>query len=220
MASPDSTRHSMASNSKPRIVARIVQSVLDRSLAPGQRLGEQELANHYGVSRTIVREALIELQVRGFVEVRPRLGWYVVEPSFEEAQETYAARRIVEPSMLRDSGPPLQSVIRRLRRHVVDERKAIASSDAATRATLLADFHVCLAECLGNRFITALMVDLSARTTLVSALYQSTDQARFSSDDHEAIVEALAAGDGAAAERLMREHIDRLAASLADKHTP
>ena len=47
------------------------------------------MAEVFGVSRTLVREAFMQLQARGFVEVRARLGWYVVEPSFEEAQETF-----------------------------------------------------------------------------------------------------------------------------------
>jgi DNA-binding GntR family transcriptional regulator len=200
--------------SKSKIAERVVQSILNRKLRPGERLGEQELADLFGVSRTLVREALMQLQARGFVEVRSRLGWYVVEPSFDEARETYAARRVIEPGMLRDAGKPLQTVIRRLRQHVADERKAIASADAATRSVQLADFHVCLAECLGNRFLTAMMIDLSARTTLVSALYQSHAAAQESNADHADIVSALAAGDSARAEALMCAHIDSLAARL------
>ena len=150
-----------------------------------------------------------------FVEVRSRQGWYVVEPSFEEAQETYAARRVLESGMLRDAGRPLQAAIRTLREHVAQERGAIAEADnAGQRSVLLADFHVCLAEQMGNRFLTAMMADLSARTTLVSALYQSQTEAQHSNADHEAIVDALAAGDMARAEQLMREHIDALAARL------
>lgn len=196
------------------IAQKVVQSILARKIRPGDRLGEQALADLFDVSRTLVREALIKLQARGFVEVRPRTGWYVVEPSFDEARETYAARRVIEPGMLRDAGPPLQSVIKRLRQHVSDERRAIETQDPGTRSVLLADFHVCLAECLGNRFLTKVMIELSARTTLVSALYQSTSEAQDSNDDHAAIVEALAAGDNARAERLMTAHIDALAARL------
>jgi len=199
---------------KAKIAERVVESILTRKIRPGERLGEQELADLFGVSRTLVREALMQLQARGFVEVRSRLGWYVVEPSFEEARETYAARRVIEPGMLRDAGKPLQSVIRVLRQHVAEERKTIASCDAGTRSILLADFHVCLAECLGNRFLTAMMVDLSARTTLVSALYQSATDAQVSNDDHAAIVAALAEGDSAKAAKLMRAHIDMLEARL------
>jgi DNA-binding GntR family transcriptional regulator len=197
-----------------KITERVVESILARKILPGERLGEQELADMFGVSRTLVREALITLQARGFVEVRPRMGWYVVEPSFDEARETYAARRVIEPGMLRDAGRPLQSVIKRLREHVARERKSITTTDAATRSVMLADFHVCLAECLGNRLLTNMMVELSARTTLVSALYQSTGDAQASNDDHAAIVSALEAGDTAQAERLMLAHIDSLAARL------
>ena len=196
------------------IAQRVVQSILARKIRPGERLGEQELAGLFAVSRTLVREALMQLQARGFVEVRPRSGWYVVEPSFEDAQQTSAARRVIEPGMLRDTGKPLQSVLARLRDHVAEERQAIATCDAATRSVALADFHVCLAECLGNRFLTSMMVDLSARTTLVSALYQSQAAAQESNADHADIVTALAAGDSPTAERLMREHIDALAARL------
>jgi DNA-binding GntR family transcriptional regulator len=204
----------MAKFSKSKIAEKLIQSILNAELAPGDRLGETKLAELFGVSRTLVREALIELQTRGFVEVRPRMGWFVVEPSFEEARETYAARRVIEPGMLRDAGKPLQSVILSLRKHVAEEKKAIDSGNSATRSVLLAGFHVCLAEHLGNRFLTAMMHDLSARTTLVSALYQSTNEAQVSNNDHAMIVEALANGDSEQAERLMREHIHFLEARL------
>ncbi len=196
------------------IAGRILDSILTGKLRPGERLGEQEIADLFNISRTLVREALLQMQTRGFVEVRSRMGWYVVEPSFEEARETYAARRIIEPGMVRDAGRPLQSVIKQLRQHVAEERKAVAKGDAATRSLLLTDFHVCLAAALGNRLITAMLVDLSARTTLVSALYQSQTEAQDSNEDHAAIVAALEEGDNARAERLMREHIDALAARL------
>jgi len=200
--------------SQTEIAQRVVESILAQKLAPGERLGEQELADLFGVSRTLVREALMQLQARGFVEVRSRKGWYVVEPSFEEARDAFAARRVVECGMLRDAGKPLQSVIRRLRQHVADERQAIAAGDAATRTFLLADFHVCLAECCGNRLLTDVMRDLAARTTLVALLYQSTHDASQSCDEHAAIVAALERGDMARSEELMRAHIGNVQGAL------
>lgn len=199
---------------KTKIAERLIESILTAKLRPGEKLGEQDIADMFQVSRTLVREALMHLQTRGFVEVRSRVGWYVAEPSFEEAQETYAARRVVEPGMLRDAGQPLQATLKRLRKHIAEERKAIACGDAEARSWLLADFHICLAECLGNRFLTSMMVDLSARTTLISDLYQSKTEARVFNDDHAAIVEALAAGDNLRAEQLMIAHIDALASRL------
>ena len=168
---------------RPEIASAVVDSILAQKLAPGERLGEQELADLFGVSRTLVREALMQLQARGFVEVRSRKGWYVVEPSIEQARDAFAARRAVEAGMLREAamsaeGRPLQSVIRRLRQHVTEEQQAIAGADNATRSFLLADFHVCLAECLGHTLLADMLRDLTARTMLVATLYQSTHDAK------------------------------------------
>jgi DNA-binding GntR family transcriptional regulator len=201
--------------SQTEITQRIVESILAQKLAPGERLGEQELADLFGVSRTLVREALMQLQARGFIEVRTRKGWYVVEPSVEEARDAFAARRAVEAGMLRQSeGRPLQSVVRRLRQHIADEQKAVDGADPATRAFLLADFHVCLAECLGHRVLADLLRDLTARTTLVATLYQSRHDAGESCADPGRIVQALEGGDHALAERLMLAHIGNVEAAL------
>src|SRR6185436_18439610 len=100
-------------------------------------------------------------------------------------------------------GRPLQAVVRRLRTHVAEESRAVEGADAATRAFLLADFHVCLAESLGHRLLADMLRDLTARTTLVATLYQSRHDAGVSCDDHARIVAALEAGDTALAETLM-----------------
>ena len=199
--------------SQIEIAQQVVESILAQKLKPGERLGEQELADMFGVSRTLVREALMQLQARGFVEVRTRKGWYVVRPSIDEARDAFAARRAVETGMLRESmllreaGKPLQSVIKRLRQHLKEEQAAIAGVDVATRTFLLADFHVCLAECLGHGLLSGLLRDLTARTTLVATLYQSTHDARQSCADHEQIVAALATADPEQAAQLMLVHI-------------
>ncbi|MES2942775.1 MAG: GntR family transcriptional regulator, partial [Pseudomonadota bacterium] len=73
----------MASSSD--ISKRIIEAVMAQKLAPGSRLGEQQLAMLFDCSRTIVREALNQLAARGIVTVSSRRGWYVVEPSQEEA---------------------------------------------------------------------------------------------------------------------------------------
>jgi DNA-binding GntR family transcriptional regulator len=205
--------------SQTEIAQRVVESILAQKLAPGERLGEQELADLFGVSRTLVREALMQLQARGFVEVRTRKGWYVVEPSVEEARDAFAARRAVEAGLLRQAdgqleGKPLQAAVRRLRQHVKEEQAAIDGADAATRAFLLADFHVCLAECLGHRLLSDMLRDLTARTTLVASLYQSTHDARQSCADHVLIVAAIEQGELERAATLMLAHIGNVEDAL------
>lgn len=203
-----------------QITQRVVESILAQKLAPGERLGEQELADVFGVSRTLVREALMQLQARGFVEVRPRRGWYVVEPSLEDARDAFAARKIIEAGLIPDDpdqlpeGVPLQQLVRQLRDHIQVERQAIADNDVAHRSFVLADFHVCLAECLGHRLLSGVLRDLTARTTLVASLYQSSHDATQSCDEHEDIVQALEAGNMALARQRMLQHIDQVGNAL------
>jgi DNA-binding GntR family transcriptional regulator len=205
--------------SQLEIAQRVVEAILSQKLAPGERLGEQDLADLYGVSRTLVREALMQLQARGFVEVRTRKGWYVVEPSVAEARDAFAARRAVETGLLRNApldtaGRPLQAVTRRLRQHIGEEQQAIEGADAATRSFLLADFHVCLAECLGHRLLAGMLRDLTARTMLVATLYQSTHDAQQSCAEHGQIVTALESGDIDQAVQLMLAHIGQVEDAL------
>ena len=197
---------------------QVVEAILAQKLAPGERLGEQALADLYGVSRTLVREALMQLQARGFVEVRSRRGWYVVEPSIEDARDAFAARRIIEAGILSQPEPvgrPLQVVTRRLRAHIEEERRAIDGADPAIRAFLLADFHVCLTETMGHRSLTGILRDLTARTTLAATLYQSRHAAEQSCAEHSAIVDALEQGDTALARARMLEHIGQVEKALS-----
>jgi DNA-binding GntR family transcriptional regulator len=200
--------------SQSQIAQQVVEAILAQKLAPGERLGEQELAGLFGVSRTQVREALMQLQARGFVEVRTRKGWYVVEPSVEEARDAFAARRIIEAGILTESGRPLQSALKRLRQHIAEEQQAIDGADAATRAFLLADFHVCLAECLGQRLLCDVLRDLTARTTLAATLYQSKHDAGESCAQHAAIVAALEKGKTELARERMLAHIGDVESAL------
>ncbi|RYF82250.1 MAG: GntR family transcriptional regulator [Comamonadaceae bacterium] len=219
-ASPPSSANALprtdaAGDINPTTIAeRVVEAILAQKLAPGERLGEQALADLFGVSRTMVREALMKLQARGFVEVQSKRGWYVVQPSLEEAQDAFAARRIVEAGIIAAQGRPLASAIRQLRAHIHEEQRAIDGADAATRAFLLADFHVCLAQQLGQRLLCDVLRDLTARTTLAATLYQSRHDARQSCEEHEAIVAALEAGDTDRARTLMEEHIGHVQQAL------
>jgi DNA-binding GntR family transcriptional regulator len=168
-------------NKSQQMADRIVDAILAQKLAPGARLGEQQLADLFGVSRTIVREALARLAARGMVEVNPRRGWFVVQPSPEAAREAFAARQVIETGLLQALPRALDgAAIKRLKQHVAEEKTAIAAADAGHRSFLLGDFHVCLAECAGNSALADILRDLTARTTLIATLYQSNHEAAVS----------------------------------------
>ncbi len=204
--------HGVATSSE--IADRIVESILAQRLSPGTRLGEAQLAAIFNVSRTVVREALTRLSERGVVTVNARRGWYVIEPSLVEAQEAFAARRVIELGLIRHVAQVDASTVRKLKAHLARERQALRAEDVGARSYLLGDFHVCLAECIGNGLLADTLRDLTARTTLISMLYQSSHDAQESCDDHVQIVAALEKGDFAAAETLMSTHIGNVESGL------
>ena len=201
--------------SPPEISARIVEAVMAQKLAPGSRLGEQQLAMLFDCSRTIVREALTRLAARGIVTVSARRGWFVIEPSHDEAREAFEARRVIESGLIRSAGRIDKKALAALKAHLKREKAALKDdSDIGTRSYLLGDFHVCLAECLGNSLLADTLRDFTARTTLIAMLYQSSHDAAQSCEDHVRIVAALERGDTAGAEALMAEHIGTVQSAL------
>ncbi len=191
-----------------QIAQRILHSVLSGKLGAGDRLGELQLALLFDCSRTIVREALTELAVRGLVQSSPRRGWYVVELTPEEAGQAFEAREVIETATLRHMrGGIAPAQLKRLRGHVERQQQAIHEDDAGLRSFLLGDFHVCVAECLGNPLISGVLRDLTARTMLVATRHQSTREALRSCAEHAQIVDALEAGNLALAEKRLAEHL-------------
>ncbi|MBK1616545.1 GntR family transcriptional regulator [Rubrivivax gelatinosus] len=202
------------------IADRIVQAILAQKLAPGSRLGEQALSLLFDCSRTLVREALMQLAARGIVTVSARRGWYVVQPSESEAREAFEARRVIETGLIRSAAPMTPAKLDRLKRHIRDEQASLESDDVGRRSYLLGEFHVCLAECLGNQLLADTLRDYTARTTLIAMLYQSTHDAAHSCGEHVEIVQALEAGDSARAETLMARHIGNVQQALRLDSTP
>lgn len=196
------------------ISKRIIEAVLAQKLAPGARLGEQPLAMLFDCSRTIVREALMRLAARGIVTVSARRGWYVIEPSEDEAREAFEARRVIETGLIRSMKSVDKTAIKQLKSHLTREKAALKDTDVGVRSYLLGDFHVCLAECLGNSLLADTLRDFTARTTLIAMLYQSSHDAAQSCDEHVQIVDALEQGELARAEALMSAHIGSVQAAL------
>ncbi len=203
------------------IVEAITRAIVEHRLAPGVRLPEQRLAAHFGVSRTLVRQALHQLAQNRLVRLVPRRGASVAAPSADEARELLAVRRTLEVQLVRDLAGRLTPVQRRaLHTHLRRERAALQADDPARRNQLLADFHALLARLSGNRVLAEILGDLLSRSALITLLYQGDSAARHSSDEHVAIVEALEAGDGERAAGLMEAHLQHVVAGLAFDRPP
>ncbi|MDM4766205.1 GntR family transcriptional regulator [Pelomonas sp. SE-A7] len=198
-----------------RIAASIAQAIVERRLMPGTRLAEQKLAEIYGVSRTLVRQALNQLSRDRLVTLTPSRGACVAEPSVEEARQVFELRQMLESSLLTQlCGTITPAQVRLLRNHLKQEREAIRRSDVPGRTRLLADFHVLLARLHGNEVLAELLSDLLSRCSLIALMYQSSHSAAESQAEHEAIVDALEARDRRALLKLLDAHLGNVEANL------
>jgi len=112
------------------------------------------------------------------------------------------------------------AMIKSLKTHVEQEKAAVALDDVAGRTELLGDFHVRMAELMGNQVLAQLLGELISRCALITLMYQSNSAAEHSSDEHVAIVKALSAKDEPLAVRLMDQHLRHVEASLTLDHEP
>jgi len=197
------------------IARNITNAIVGRRLPPGARLREEALARAYGVSRTKVRAALLMLTKDKLVRTVPDKGAVVSRPDATEAREIFAVRRMLEVALAREFvavAKPADYV--RLEQHLKQERKALTGRDAQRSHKLLIDFHVLLAQIVGNAVLTEMLSELSARSAVITVLYQSRDGALCSSDEHRAFLDAARAGDVKRACALMVEHLEHVEQSL------
>lgn len=198
----------METSSTHHIVESLTKAIVEHRLHPGTKLAEQKLADHFGVSRTLVRQALFQLAQNRLIRLEPARGAFVAAPSVEEAKQVFAVRRMLEAEMTRAFVRQVTPAkIRAMREHVAQEKQAVDNQDVPVRTELLGDFHVRMAELMGNQVLAELLGELISRCALITLMYQSTNAAEHSNEEHAGIVKALAAKDEALAVRLMSEHL-------------
>lgn len=190
----------------------IRQRILDNVYPSGHRALEQEYADEMGLSRTPVREALLKLQSEGLVEVVPRHGARVLPVSPDDMREIYEMLTAIEPMaaelVARKKLPPadLKPLIDASRNMTA----ALKNDDLDAWASADERYHRLLIALAGNRLLTE----------TVQGLWDRAHRARMvtlrlrprpinSTHEHNAIVDAIRAGDAAGAARLYRAHRER-----------
>ncbi|MBN8750490.1 HTH-type transcriptional repressor RspR [Xylophilus ampelinus] len=204
------------------IVDALTKAIVEHRLQPGSKLAEQKLADHFGVSRTLVRQALFQLSQNRLIRLEPARGAFVAAPAADEARQVFAVRRMLEAAMTREFVRTVTPAkIKALKEHVALERSAVAGEDVSGRTELLGDFHVRMAELMGNQVLAQMLGELISRCALITLMYQSSSAAEHSNDEHADIVRALAAKDEERAVRLMTDHLLNVEANLTfDRKVP
>src|SRR6201991_2067982 len=231
------TNRSAESNASPAapnganaesIAENIRAAILEHRLAPGAKLTEAQLCEVFAVKRGTVRQALAQLSNERLVDLEPNRGAFVASPSLQEVHEVFEMRRIIELAVVEKIcvGGHGMKRLKSIGGMIGRERKAFESRDFPSWIRLSGEFHTELASLTGNTVLCDCLSGLVARSTLISALYESLGRSPCSFEDHEAILAAIDAGDAQSAAALMSRHLqsvelkmlDRPATGAADLH--
>ena len=201
--------HTDRRSASAQVVAHVKEAIRSGRLSPGQRLLESELTGRLGMSRGPVREALAQLQVEGFIDVEPHRGARVHQMSRTEMIELFHVRALLAGDAARsaaahvDEGDNRQRLTAQLR----DQLALRETTDLAAYATANVEFHTLIDSMCGNRMLASLLDQLQTRVGPFMSFAQSRSRDRLL-EHHVAIAEAIISGDGAAAARAMRRHIN------------
>jgi GntR family transcriptional regulator of vanillate catabolism len=200
--------------------------ILSGQVAPGERMVELELSAQLAVSRTPIRIALGELEKEGLLERLPTRGFRVRQFSVDEIANAVDVRGVLEGMAARQAAERgISPEIRAELQACIDEgrlllEKAQASGhviDAARWVPMNARFHGALVQAAGNSTLASALAHVS-KTPLAGAGALSLNGTlpllefgfiQRAQGDHEDVLAALLAGEGARAEALMREHAHR-----------
>lgn len=203
--SSDPIRHLMLGD---QIKDHLLTQILEGRLPPGSRIVETRIARDLGISQGPVREALRDLATLGLVDLQPYRGARVRQPSVEEQVEAMRVRAELEAMAAREAAGRLSDAqVAELRRLNAAMAELAAAGDAHGHALKNTEFHAIVVQASGNRTLVRLLAMLEpfAQTYLtlsVAGLYPPHVYAA----RHASILEALIAGDPAAAEQAMRAH--------------
>ena len=199
----------MAAGTFHKLRDEIENDILTGFFAPGERLDEVQLAGRFGVSRTPIREALIQLGAIGLVELRPRRGAIVVDPG---------ANRIYEMFEVMGELEGMAGALA-ARRHTEQDRDKLLSAHArCERSATSGDtdayyydnelFHHAIYEASHSGFLLSQCTALHRRLRPYRRLQlRVRNRMKVSFSEHAGIVEAILAGEAETARALLRSHI-------------
>lgn len=191
-----------------RVYRKLKEDIFELRLLPGDRFSEGKLATRMQASRTPVRQALQRLASEGWLAVRFRSGWQVLPFDFEQFEELYELRILLETAALRRLAErPQTAALAELETTwlVAEEAREL---DSRRLASLDEAFHCQLLEAAGNRELARVHREVTERIRIVRRL-DFTEPPRIEATyrEHAAILEALRDGNVDLACQLLSAHI-------------
>jgi DNA-binding GntR family transcriptional regulator len=191
-----------------RIRRVLAERIIGGMLAPGERLVEMRIAGEFRTSQAPVREALRELETMRLVESEPYRGTRVRDVGEREMAEAYAVRAVLEQAAAEAAAPSLKGNVEGLRRSLVELKIASEAGDREGYARHDLDFHRGIVEAAGNKILLQTWDSLGFEARIRIMLARKEPDLPRIASCHDPILEALEAGDGPTAGRLLREHAE------------
>lgn len=206
-SAPKGKRLSRAGNLAEHVYTSLRRAIIEQALAPGTRLPEDSVGTSFGVSRTVVRSAMVRLVAEGLVVQPPNMRATVASPSLEEGRAIFRVRRGLERMVIEEvAGRLAPSQLERLRAHVASEEEARRRSEPES-IRLAGEFHSLLAEFAGSELLIRYVNEVVSRSSLILALYGRPHSSECAVNEHRVLIDALERGDTAAAIAIMDEHL-------------
>jgi len=172
----------------------IRQRIADGRITPGQHVNEVHLASELDVSRTPLREALSQLTAEGFLECKPRRGFFTTELTVGEVEQLYPLRAYLDPQALQMAGIPAAKRILELRK--INERIASAQGRPARAIDLDDQWHRHLLADCPNEILLGFIDQLIWRSRRYEYAYlMHTSNLEVATAEHESIINALEEND-------------------------
>ncbi|MFO1197867.1 MAG: GntR family transcriptional regulator [Burkholderiaceae bacterium] len=195
------------------VYARVKHDIAEFRLVPGDRFTEGEIATRLGVSRTPVRQALFRLQREGFVQVQFRAGWLVQPFDFEEFENLYDLRIVLETTAVQRLCEAALGRIDRTRLESLQAFWSVPRAERRTDGRLVSrrdeEFHSTLVAAAGNPEIERVHRDVTDRIRIVRRLDFTQDERVHSTyDEHAEILRAVVRRRADQAVLLLKAHIE------------
>ncbi|UVC08596.1 GntR family transcriptional regulator [Rhizobium sp. TH2] len=200
----------------PQVYRILREQIIQAELLPGERLSESDVAKVLSVSRQPVREAFIKLSEEGLVHVLPQRGTIVTKISVASVMNVRFVREAIEADIVRLVADRHETdTITELRRQIAEQKK-VPHDDRSAFLRLDELFHHTLAAAAGNAYAWSVIESVKAQMDRVRFLSVDDMQINRLIDQHERIVDAIAAGDKTAAEEALRQHLREILNSLPE----
>jgi DNA-binding GntR family transcriptional regulator len=194
------------------VYEELKRAIIELRLPPGNPLREAALAEQLGVSKTPIREALSRLEQDGLAETTSFKGAVVTGYSRTDLLEIYELRELLENSAARSAAESMSAAALARLEGICQESRRLrdrgGAAAGARLAALISEFDTVVFDQVHNSRIRALIENLRAHLTRIGLLTaEIPGRVQTSVDEHEQIVEAIAARDPDLAEQRMRDHI-------------